>query len=42
MPYFTSGVVEGYNKVAIEGSNDKQWTKVVLNNGEKLYYIDLE
>ena len=39
MPYFTSGVVEGYNKVAIEGSNDKQWNKFVLTNGEKLYLV---
>ena len=39
MPYFTSGVVEGYNKVAIEGSTDKQWNKYVLTNGEKLYLV---
>ena len=39
MPYFTSGVVEGYNKVAIEGSTDKQWSKYVLTNGEKLYLV---
>ena len=39
MPYFTSGVVEGYNKVALEGSNDKQWNKFVLTNGEKLYLV---
>lgn len=39
MSYFTSGVVEGYNRVAIEGSTDKQWNKYVLTNGEKLYLV---